>query len=639
MKRFIQFNDETVNSFLLMELNDLAKTLTRNSEIEVLYGPHSYLDQLNEQIFVSHFWDHRPFEVERAGLKTDIYLRAVGNYDHTDLNAVGEYVKKANKSAIPSFARQLLTLAEDIRIEELCKERRPGTKRMFAIRRETYRKYFDTQLNVNQMKSLPADSLFNAIYLLLNADYLMDAPSINEPVDAAMPFIRQTLMRFYETKSTQETITCCLELIDVLEELLARDMLNTYFHLPDLSAPLEDSGDTFDDMRRKDPLANQDVLDQEKTGEEEILEEEFRTWHRETSELSQSFLQFDLDQGSQTDLFGEGVREGEAGDQALAMVQGAAQKTDRKDFEQLLAEQMQKDTGKTGEKESVYGKENRYAVPVYRKADPQKQEERDKYREYHAIVAPLQKKLKNMIEKTLEHKKIQPRQDLKAGRLNKKLLRFFLDEQPRLFYKKQEPSPEIDAAFTLLVDCSASMFDKMDQTKLGITLFHEALKSVRVPHEIIGFWEDTNEASETNQPNYLQTVIDYRSSVQQASGPEIMQLEPEEDNRDGFAIRLVTERIIARAEKQKFLLVFSDGEPAAFDYDRNGIVDTHEAVLAARKWGIEVINVFLANGEIDEAQRSIIQNIYGKYSIFVSDINELSDVLFPLLRKLLYKSL
>lgn len=80
-----------------------------------------------------------------------------------------------------------------------------------------------------------------------------------------------------------------------------------------------------------------------------------------------------------------------------------------------------------------------------------------------------------------------PRTDLHAGRLNNKLLRYFTERNPRLFYKKQEPSSEIDAVFTLLVDCSASMFDKMDETKRGIVLFHEALKSVAVPHQIVGF--------------------------------------------------------------------------------------------------------------------------------------------------------
>ncbi|MGA3854999.1 hypothetical protein ACPCW1_19300, partial [Bacillus pumilus] len=77
----------------------------------------------------------------------------------------------------------------------------------------------------------------------------------------------------------------------------------------------------------------------------------------------------------------------------------------------------------------------------------------------------------------------------------------------------QAPSSEIDAVLTLLVDCSANMFDKMNEKKKGIVLFHEALKSVPVPHQIVGFWEDTNAASETSQPNYSNTVVSFKGSL------------------------------------------------------------------------------------------------------------------------------
>ena len=113
------------------------------------------------------------------------------------------------------------------------------------------------------------------------------------------------------------------------------------------------------------------------------------------------------------------------------------------------------------------------------------------------------------------------------------------------------------------------MHDKMEETKRGIILFHETLKSVRVPHQIVGFWEDSANSTENNQPNYFKKVINFETSLSSSSGPEIMQLLHEEDNRDGFAIRHMTNELLARKEKQKFLLVFSDGEPAAYGYDQN----------------------------------------------------------------------
>ncbi|KKB35424.1 vWA domain-containing protein [Bacillus thermotolerans] len=637
MKRFIQFNDEIIDSFLFMQLSDLSKTLTRNPSLEVEYRPHAYIHKAVNKLYVSHFWSHRPAEDTWLGFASDVYLRAAGSWFHTDEEEIERFLHRIQASPVASTAKQLAVMSEDIRLEEICKKERPGTKPAFAARRRMYRQYFTAQLNTNLVKSLPADSLLNALFLMLHANAPFDPPLINKEIEGAMPFLQRSIMSMFEVRSTREVIRLTEDITEVLEEILEKDALNQYFHLPELSLN-EDEGERFDDLKRKDPLANDDRLEKEKTGEEEIEEEEFRTWHRETSDLGESFLQFDLDQGTQTDLMGEGIREGEAGDQALAMVQGSAQETSRKDFSHLPAEQMKKEV--TGGGEAAYGKENRFAIPIFKKAAPPKPEEAERYKKQQARIVTLQKKLKHMMEKMLEHKRTAPRSDLHAGRLNKKLLRFFLEDQPRLFYKKQELSADIDASFTLLVDCSASMEDKMEQTKLGIVLFHEALKSVNVPHEIIGFWEDTGEATETKQPNYFYEVITYDTSLKASSGPEVMQLEAEEDNRDGFAIRVLTERIRKRQEKQKFLFIFSDGEPAAYSYDQNGIIDTHEAVLEARRLGIEVMNIFLANDEITEAERATVQNIYGdKYSLFLTDLEELPQVLFPLLRKLLYKSI
>ncbi|WP_421378728.1 vWA domain-containing protein [Bacillus salacetis] len=639
MRRFIQFNDEKIDSFLFMELSDLAKTLSKNGEMELEYGPHSYLDSKNNTVYVTHFWDHRSKLEELYGLKSDIFLRTIGNLHYTDFAETARYVKKVRATNLPSLGKQLYVLGEDIRLEEICKRERPGTKKAFNTRRKLYRQHFQSQLKVNMVKSVFTDALFNSMYLILNAQSPLEQEiSINDRIDLAMPFIKDSLSKFYETRSSKDVSRICLELMDVFEEILEKDMLNEYFHLPEKVYDLDEKGLTMDDLKRRDPLQNDDTLEEKSTGEEEVFEEEMRTWHRETSDKGDAFLQFDLDQGSKSDLMGNGVREGDEGDQALGMVQGSSQETANKDYSQMEAARQDKEDEKGGG-ETEYGKENRFAYPIFITPDRPDYEEVKAYDVNKGLISPYQKKLQKMIEKTLEHKKIQPRSDLHFGRLNKKLLRFLTDDNPRLFYKKQNPSTEIDAVFSLLVDCSASMYDKMDQTKLGITLFHESLKSVRVPHEVVGFWEDTNHATETKQPNYMNAVLDFRSSLQPGSGPEIMGLQPEEDNRDGFAIRLMAERLLQRSEKQKFLLVFSDGEPAAFGYEQNGIVDTHEAVLQARKQGIEVINVFLSNEEIEEAQRKMIENIYGKFSILVSDVEELPDVLFPLLRRLLIKSL
>src|SRR5699024_16491 len=239
------------------------------------------------------------------------------------------------------------------------------------------------------------------------------------------------------------------------------------------------------------------------------------------------------------------------------------------------------------------------------------------------------------IEKTLEHKRNAPAHNLLAGRLSKNLLPLVMEENSRVFYKKTMESNEVDAVFSLLVDCSASMHTKMEETKRAIILFHEVLRDLHIPHSITGFWEDAVEGSDAYQPNYLHHIHDFNDSAYESNGAKIMQLEPEEDNRDGFSIRVATEALRQRKETHKFLLVFTDGEPAAMNYDQNGIVDTNVAVTDARKKGIDVIGMFLADGEIDEREDDTMKNIYGKKRLMIPRVSDLPEQFSPLLKKLL----
>src|SRR5699024_2306391 len=118
-----------------------------------------------------------------------------------------------------------------------------------------------------------------------------------------------------------------------------------------------------------------------------------------------------------------------------------------------------------------------------------------------------------------------------------------------------------------------------------------------------------------------------------------MQLEPEEDNRDGFSIRVVTKELEARSEKNKFLLVFNDGEPAAINYEENGIVDTDMEVTEASKREIDVIGKFLADGEIDPQSDAMMKNLYGSNRFLIQEVSELLDYFSSLLQRLLLKGM
>ncbi|XYJ23500.1 hypothetical protein ACSE3M_22335 [Bacillus velezensis] len=116
-----------------------------------------------------------------------------------------------------------------------------------------------------------------------------------------------------------------------------------------------------------------------------------------------SFLQFDIEHGAKSDLGKDAAREGDDGDQALGSVQGSARQTKREDYSKLEAlESIQDEHEGAG---LADGKENKFAFPVYQTPHKASPEEEQSYKEQAKTIESYQKRLKQMIQKTLEHKK------------------------------------------------------------------------------------------------------------------------------------------------------------------------------------------------------------------------------------------
>ncbi|MUK88399.1 VWA domain-containing protein [Ornithinibacillus sp. L9] len=636
-----RFNDKKVDTNLFLQLEDLSTVLSNDPEIAYEYNYGSFIDMVDHKVTASRFfWDNTKDEIKEAGLKTDIYLRTIGTLKYTSIPTMRDYLDNIQEVTTPKFATQLVALLEDIRLEELIKKERPGTKKVFEIRKNYHKQYFESQLATNVNRSYLLDELFCLIYLLIQSDQPDPRfPKANEGQLELLEKIKPFIYSLFEAKTTAD-VTSIAERILFQVEGIYSDSLNEYFIFPIVHMEKYKRNTLFDELTRTDKLSNDDFeeVDEEKS---EYIDERFSTWHRENknSEGNQTFLQFELDQGTKTSLIGDGARETEEGDQAMDSIQGASGQSKQNDYSEMESLE-KKDTDQNNKQdEAVYGEENMDAVRIDKKAETPSIEDEIGYRDYVAEIEPFKRKLAKTIEKTLEHKKNSPRKDLLYGRLSKKLLPIVIDNDRRIFYKKNHESQEIDAVFTLLVDCSASMHNKMEETKKGIVLFHEVLQELKIPHQIIGFWEDANEVKDGYQPNYFHQVHSFSDSFYESNGAKIMQLEPEEDNRDGFSIRIATEELQARREKNKFLLVFSDGEPAAANYEQNGIVDTNEAVTEARKRGIDVIGMFLADGEVQEREDLTMKNIYGKERLMIPSVAELPEHFTPLLKKLLLKTI
>ena len=643
----MRFLENEVDSFLRMQLLDLAKALTGWEELKLELSYHSFYDERAKVVAVSQFWSDYPEEIKLAGMKSDVYLRGIGSAWYTDAREVADYLAWTLPLKRPLLAKQLFALCEELRLQQLCRRQRPGTRRALELRSRLHAQYFAAKRDAHGRRGETADALLCALAAATAGGEALQAA---EGIGAGLSELRPALERLCwdaaeaALHSTAEVAERCRLVLERLEEAdaLGGDCRISYFSTQPENGTAEPlSWEYIGELKRKKKLPPQSVaLDTQERDEPPQAGERMPTWHRETKKQEESLLRFDTEQGAKTDLISDHVREADGSDQALGIVQGASKAVKQNEPQPPSPPQVERiDTGESGGQAEPYGRLNRKAVPVWRPAEAPDAAAKARYHEVLQQVAPMVAKLKRTIQMTMEQKQIARRSELISGRLGKKLVRAAWEPLPRLFYKKNSPSAQVDAVFSLLVDCSASMYDKMEQAHQGIALFHEALKALRVPHEVIGFWEDADGVTEEAYPNVFHLLTDFEGSLRGGAGPRLLQLKAEQDNRDGYAIRVVSERLRQRTEKQKVLLVFSDGEPSAAEYHEDGIVDTCEAVLHARRSGVEVVSVFLGSGKIKDTERETMRNIYGRHSVLVPEVSDIAVQLAPLLRRLLMSKL
>ncbi|MBB6452320.1 nitric oxide reductase activation protein [Salirhabdus euzebyi] len=601
----MSFIEKEMNYFMFMQLRDLAYSFT-NKAMDIQYNQVSFLDIYEPKVTITSFWENRQ-SIGHLGEKSDIYLRALGNYHLSDRQALQTFLELNQSSTLPSFTKQIVAFLEDIRLEAAILQYRPGTKKAFDYRRKMYMDFFKDQLKVNRSRAFHGDTLFCflALVLLQGMDYYEDGTLSLSP--SVLTKVKEKLFTVFECKETNDVVSLAWEIFLLVEHELSMDMINPYFTLPKIKEVKESDLD-----------------------EDEFLDEVFPTWNRERKkETKETFLQFDVDGQHQDMKFDNTGRESESTDQVMAMVQGQAQQSDQNDHSEASAEQVDSDD------DFSKGKANRFAVAKIQEPTTPSEQEQAEYEFVKNQISFEQKKLKKLLTDLLERKREQNFRRLHYGKLDRKLVRFFTSDNPKMFIKKEEDQ-QFDCVFSLLMDCSSSMMDKMDKTKEAVVLFHETLKEMNIRHAVTGFWEDGIESDEKYQPNYFLPVISFVDSLKKQSGEKIMQLQPEEDNRDGFAIRYISEALSKQGEQHKFLIVLTDGKPAAFDYYQNGVMDTKEAIQETKNKGIHTIGVQI--GSQSQEQEKMMEAMYNNKYMMVENMDSFVSQFSFLLKTLLVSS-
>ncbi|RIN24572.1 vWA domain-containing protein, partial [Staphylococcus succinus] len=614
--RFIKFNDEQLDAKQVMMLQDLARLLLKNEQTQVKIQKFPYYDPINNTLVTSAFWSHRNKSLETIGLKSDVMLAAYG-YHMMDEKVVNKVIHN-NEFKHPKFFQQLFKLLEDKRVLNAIMTSRPSTANALKLRNETRLNFTQTQINVYKTKATFTDLLF--LYLeksFLKEDFY-DVPQIHPQIDDVLIHMYQYLPNFFYNESSEDNMYLAERIMFQIDDILKEDMLNEYYHLPKkVYEAIQEL--SFEDITRTD-ASNSDGQSEEQK-DEAVVSEEIESNNQDSASEGGAYLEMELHEGENSDVMSDNdtARDGDASDDMTDMqTKKGKGSTDNVENDEGGSVGLNQAFALKGINQNV---EIKWNVPDIQP---------NYIIDYHKVESEVQFEIKDLIQiikKTIDREYQDERRNLTKGRLQKNLLNWFIDDQYKLFYKKQDLSQTFDATFTLLVDASASMQDKMEETIKGVVLFHETLKSLNVKHEILAFNEDAFDADDTKQPNVIDEIIAYDHSTFDKDGPRIMALEPQDDNRDGVAIRIGSDRLMRRSHNQRFLIVFSDGEPSAYNYSQDGILDTYEAVETARKMGIEVFNVFLSQEAITEDIEQTIHNIYGQYSIFVEGVENLPNLL------------
>ncbi len=173
-----------------------------------------------------------------------------------------------------------------------------------------------------------------------------------------------------------------------------------------------------------------------------------------------------------------------------------------------------------------------------------------------------------------------------------------------------------DVQVGVLVDLSGSMAGgNIDSARLASIVLAESLDSLGDTWSLVGF-----------TGSYPIVKLQIYKDVHEEFVPQVRNrlagMEASNENRDGAAIRWMTDYLSAAPHKTNILLVVSDGQPLDQMY-QNGIEDTRKAILETEAKGIIPYAVTL-----DRQGPEYLDGLYGRGRYVVcQDVRELPQLL------------
>lgn len=180
---------------------------------------------------------------------------------------------------------------------------------------------------------------------------------------------------------------------------------------------------------------------------------------------------------------------------------------------------------------------------------------------YNRIAPPLiniSKRAQRLVSQKLKD-------ESEGGRINGLYLgrrlnaRSLVADDGKIFYNKKMPMDDKKLALGVLVDESGSMScgDRITSARATAIVLYDFCMGLGIPVCIYGHTEHTN------VDLYAYAEFDHPDNKDKF---RLMDIAARSNNRDGAAVRFVSERLVKRSEPVKLLIIISDGQPAATGY-------------------------------------------------------------------------
>ncbi|MEW9124583.1 MAG: AAA family ATPase [Thermotaleaceae bacterium] len=199
----------------------------------------------------------------------------------------------------------------------------------------------------------------------------------------------------------------------------------------------------------------------------------------------------------------------------------------------------------------------------------------------------------------------------------------------RVFARKRPPTEEPSLAVALRIDESASMsaFGRLDAAKQAAIALYEFCTGCGIPIMVYG---DTADRSRLEQMSiYAYVDLESKDADEKYA---LMNIQARSNNRDGMALRIISDRLLNAPQKTKLIISISDGQPKAIpDYTgEKAARDMKETLQEYRRKGIQFLAA--AIGQDKEALREL----YGaENTLDITDLKQLPARLVQIIARFL----